>query len=105
MLCGFSCFKRFKFPNSALRFINVGVSAHCVPSSTIFISHSAEVAKKQHPIYIPFRRSCENATSKFREVWYPYTRKHINNKQFQDMKYWHKYCNETEWQLKKITSY
>jgi len=21
------------------------------------------------------------------------------------MKYWHKYCNETEWQLEKITSY
>ena len=21
------------------------------------------------------------------------------------MNYWHKYCNETEWQLEKITSY
>ena len=48
MLYGFSCFELFKFPKSELLFINVGVSAHCVPSSTIFISHSAEVAKTQH---------------------------------------------------------
>jgi len=49
MLRVFSYFELFKFPKSALRFINVGVSAHWVPSSTIFISHSAEVAKTQHP--------------------------------------------------------
>src|SRR6218665_4159605 len=46
-----SCFQLLKFPNSALRFISVGVSAHCVPSSTICItrnSYPAEVAKTQH---------------------------------------------------------
>src|SRR6218665_2114428 len=48
VLFGCSCFELFKFPNSALRFINVGVSAHCMLSTTMFISHSAEVAKTQH---------------------------------------------------------
>src|SRR6218665_3051588 len=81
MLCRFSCFELLKFSYSALRFINVGVSAHCVPSSKIFISHSAEVAKMQHSVYIIFHRNCENATSKFCEFWYQYTKRHINNKQ------------------------
>src|SRR6218665_1922684 len=59
---GLSCFELFKFPNSGLCFINVGVSAHCMLSITMFISHSTEVAKTQHPVYITFRRSCENTT-------------------------------------------
>src|SRR6218665_1052665 len=54
MLCGFSCFELFKFSNSALCFSNVGVSAHCMLSATLFtcISHSAEVAKTQHHNYL-----------------------------------------------------
>ena len=55
MLCEFSCFELFKFPNRALGFFNVGVSAHYVPSSTIFISHSAEVVKMQHQNFANFR--------------------------------------------------
>src|SRR6218665_825057 len=51
MLCEFLCFELFKFPNRALGFFNVGVSVHCVPSSTIFISHSAEVVNTQHHVY------------------------------------------------------
>src|SRR6218665_1285767 len=51
MLCGFSCFELFKFLNSALSFNNVGISAHCMLSATLLISHSAEVAKKQYHIY------------------------------------------------------
>src|SRR6218665_1020307 len=62
ILCGFSCFELLKFPNSALRFKNIGEGTRYVPSSTIFRSHSAEVAKTQHPVYITFCRSCENAT-------------------------------------------
>src|SRR6218665_526078 len=54
MLCGFLCFGLFKFPNTTLRFINVGVGAHCLPSCTIFISHSAEVAKTQHQNFANF---------------------------------------------------
>jgi len=81
MSCGFSYFELFKFRNSVLRFINVGVSTHCVPSSTSFISHSAEVAKTQHPVNTTSRRSCENATSKFRKFWYQYTKRHISIKQ------------------------
>src|SRR6218665_2665780 len=59
MLCGFSCFELFKFPNSALRFINVRVSAHCVPISKISISHSAEVAKTQHQNFANFSISIQ----------------------------------------------
>src|SRR6218665_1514861 len=80
-LWGFSYFELFKFPNSALRFINVVVSARCMLSTTMFISQSAEVAKTQHRVYITFRRSCENATSIFRELWYQYRMRHTNNKQ------------------------
>jgi len=37
MLCRFSCLELFKFPNSALHSSNVGVSAHCMLSATLFI--------------------------------------------------------------------
>src|SRR6218665_2541455 len=75
LLCRFSCFELFKFQNSALRFSNVEVhvSAHCMLNATLFISHSSEVEKMQHHIYIAFRRSCQTATLKFRELWYQYT--------------------------------
>src|SRR6218665_3524558 len=36
MLCGFSYFEVFKFPNSAMRISNVGVSAHCMLSARLF---------------------------------------------------------------------
>src|SRR6218665_89216 len=51
---GFSCFELFKLPNSALPFVNVGVSARSVSSTTIFIPHSAEVAKTQHQNFANF---------------------------------------------------
>src|SRR6218665_2314275 len=64
MLCGFSCFELFKFPNSAPHFINVGVSQvpqflyHIPPKvperNVLFISHSAEVAKMQHQNFANF---------------------------------------------------
>ena len=36
MLCGFSYFEVLKFPNSAMRISNVGVSAHCMLSARLF---------------------------------------------------------------------
>src|SRR6218665_1391981 len=65
MLCGFSYFEVLKFPNSAMRISNVGVSAHCMLSARLFISHSAKVAK----------------TSKFRELWCQHTISHTINRQ------------------------
>ena len=47
MLCGLLCFELFKITSSALRFINVRISAHCMLSATMFISHPAVVAKTQ----------------------------------------------------------
>jgi len=96
-----SCFELFKFPNSALRFSNVEVSAHCMLNATLFISHSAEVAKMQHHIYIAFRRSCQTATLKFRELWYQYTilRQTINKQTIKILAKVQMYWSETEWQL------
>src|SRR6218665_1530262 len=66
MLFRFSYFELFKYPNSALRFINVGVSVHCVPSSTILYHIPPKLRK---------RNNHQNFANQ-------YTKRHTNNKQF-----------------------